>query len=159
MPALSLPDWVGVGSSRQKETPKMPLPKYRWFSEIDFINLNCDLQDMDPAFMGKLDDLRAICGFAITITAPNGAFRPPRMNARVSTTGLEGPHTIYPGRAVDIPIFGERAFILLEHAPACGFTGIGDRQHGPRLRRFVHLDDLENIPFKRPRPWKWTYNE
>jgi len=136
----------------------MKKPKLKFFSQADFESLHCDLHDMDPEFMRRLDNLRRLCGFAITITGPYGAYRPPAINAKLSPTGFDGPHTIYPGRAADIPLFGEKAMILAHYAYKVGFTGIGQRQHGSRLARFIHLDDLEDIPGKRPRPWPWTYN-
>ena len=106
---------------------------------------------IETEFLDKVERLRAIVGWPLMITS---GYRSPAHNAAVSTTGEHGPHTT--ARAVDIRIYGERALILIENALTLGFTGIGVKQHGLRLGRFVHLDDLGELP-DRPRPWLWSY--
>lgn len=104
-----------------------------------------------PEAMDRLQRLRALCGFPIIITS---AYRSPAYNRGKSKTGSTGPHTT--GRAFDILIYGHRAFELRKHAMSLGFTGIGEKQHGPHAKRMMHIDDLPNGPGC-PRPWSWTY--
>jgi uncharacterized protein YcbK (DUF882 family) len=108
-------------------------------------------QDMDPRFMHKIVDLRRILDFPFIVTS---AFRCPEYNQLVSNTGPDGPHTT--GRAIDIRLYGGRAFRLDSLAKQYGMTGIGVAQHGARGSRFLHLDDLEANE-SRLRPWIWSY--
>lgn len=123
----------------------------RWphFTEQELACPHCNELNMDPEFMGRLVNMRLSLGFAFPITS---GYRCPEHNARVSSTGLDGPHTT--GRAVDIALRGEQALIVVESARRFGFSGIGVRQHGDG--RYVHLDDLFDAP-GRPRPWLWSY--
>ena len=105
---------------------------------------------MDPEYMGRLVNMRLVLAFPFPVTS---GYRCPEHNARVSGTGLDGPHTT--GRAVDIALRGEQALLVVERARTFGFTGIGLRQHG--LNRYVHLDDLPPTT-GRPRPWLWGYS-
>ena len=100
-------------------------------------------------FMCKIEELRIRCGFPLPISS--GA-RCPEHNARVSATGKTGPHTT--GRAIDLAVDREKAYIVLCIALVMGFTGIGVQQKG--TGRFIHLDDL---PAKegQPRPTVWGY--
>ena len=94
-------------------------------------------QHMDREFIANLDALRHKCGFPFILTS---AYRSPEYNARVSHTGLTGPHTT--GKAVDISVSRENARIVLREAlnMEC-FTGIGINQKGDA--RFLHLDSIE----------------
>lgn len=100
-------------------------------------------------FMEKLETLRAIYGKPLKVTS---AARCPEYNAKVSSTGLTGPHTT--GRAIDVEIFGADAHQLLRIAMRHGnFTGIGVSQKGPHKSRFLHFDDIQG----ESRPWVWSY--
>jgi len=99
--------------------------------------------------MQRLDRLRERLAFPFLISS---AYRCADRNEIVSTTGRDGPHTT--GRAVDIFVMGESAYLVNKFAPHFGFTGIGMKQHGKD--RFYHLDDLEATE-TRPRPWIWSY--
>jgi len=101
--------------------------------------------------MDRLNSMREQAGFPFALTS---AYRCPKHNNTVSTTGYDGPHTT--GRAVDFPVAGAHVYWLIENAPQFGFTGIGLKQHGTHSRRYIHLDDLPATA-KRPRPWVWTY--
>jgi uncharacterized protein YcbK (DUF882 family) len=105
---------------------------------------------VDRDFMDRLQTLRDLLGFALPVTS---GYRTPDYNAQVSTTGHAGPHTT--GRAADIAIYGERGFLLLARVKKLGFTGLGVKQHGPHVLRFIHLDDLADGD--RPRPTIWSY--
>lgn len=96
-------------------------------------------------FMDKVEALRVKLGFPFQVTS---AARCPEYNAKVSSTGLTGPHTT--GRAIDIGIRGKDALRLVHAALEAGFTGIGVQQKG--LSRFIHIDDLQE-----GRPTIWSY--
>ncbi|MCK5013226.1 MAG: DUF882 domain-containing protein [Candidatus Omnitrophica bacterium] len=106
---------------------------------------------MNPEFMEKLVDLREALNSPMRI---NSAYRTPEHNSRVSSSGLNGPHTT--GKAIDIGIAGEPAYHMVLLAMSMGFTGIGVRQSGDWNGRFIHLDCLENEE-TRPRPALWSY--
>ena len=100
-------------------------------------------------FMDRVQGLRDALGFPLPVSS---AARCPAYNAKVSGTGLTGPHTT--GRAIDLAVSHEEAYFVMAAAPAYGFTGIGVQQKGKN--RFVHLDDLPNAPGQ-PRPTVWSY--
>jgi len=105
---------------------------------------------MDEDFLHYLDDLRHRCGFPLVI---DSAYRSPEYNDRVSNSGLTGAHTT--GKAVDIRIKGERAYIVLREAFKMGcFTGIGVNQKGDN--RYIHLDSCDSTD-NLPRPRTWSY--
>ena len=109
-----------------------------------------DGMEMDLDFMLRLETLRRICAFPFIVTS---GYRCPKHNLAVSNTGLNGPHTT--GRAVDIHVYGERAFRVLNEANFAGMTGLGINQKGPYESRFIHLDNLRGPEHKRS--WVWTY--
>lgn len=109
----------------------------------------CGLNLIDHQFVTELDDLRHSLGFALPITS---GYRCPRHNAKVSSTGLTGPHTT--GRAADIAVSHGRAYEVLQAALMLKFTGIGINQKG--ASRFIHLDNLPNAPGQ-PRATIWSY--
>ncbi|MGE0407460.1 MAG: D-Ala-D-Ala carboxypeptidase family metallohydrolase [Candidatus Korobacteraceae bacterium] len=125
---------------------------HEFFSDAELAcRCGCGEQQMKDAFLRRLVDLRIELDFAFIVSS---AYRCPRHNQAVATTGSDGPHTT--GRAVDLLVYGFRAMAILEAAARFGMTGIGLRQHGPHRSRFLHLDDLPAAP-GRPRPWVWTY--
>lgn len=105
---------------------------------------------MDSTMLAMVDTLRERCGFPIVVSS---GYRSPSYNASVSKTGETGPHTT--GKAVDIKVSGEQAYVLLRHAFLMGFTGIGISQKGDHQSRFIHLDIL-GFDFG-PRPRVWSY--
>jgi zinc D-Ala-D-Ala carboxypeptidase len=105
---------------------------------------------MDPAFLDMLETLRLDSNMPLHVTS---GYRSPEHNAKVSKTGLTGPHTT--GRAVDIAISGKDAWALLIDVFEFGFYGIGINQKGPVESRIIHLDILEAPDY--PRPRVWTY--
>jgi uncharacterized protein YcbK (DUF882 family) len=123
--------------------------KLRYFKREEFKCKHCGAEKMDPAFLVLLDELRHRCGFPLPVTS---GYRCPAYNDKVSTTGPNGPHTT--GKAADIGVSRHRAYDVLRHALAMGFTGIGVKQKGEE--RFVHLDTLTE-PQAAPRPTVWSY--
>lgn len=107
---------------------------------------------MDPAFMDRLVSLRRDFGYSMIITS---AYRCP-LHPVEKKKARPGTHTM--GRAVDVLVFGRLAYELVRKAFVHGFTGIGEKQHGPATKRFIHLDDLQpNEVGHIERPNKWGY--
>lgn len=106
---------------------------------------------VETEFLDLVERLRMIHGRPLNFTS---GYRTPAYNAAVSTTGLTGPHTT--GRAIDVRIYGIRAYDLVRQAFTLGFTGIGLSQKGPQAGRFIHLDTVDHSPTS-PRPWVWSY--
>jgi uncharacterized protein YcbK (DUF882 family) len=123
--------------------------KLRYFKREEFQCKHCGAEKMDPAFLTLLDELRHRCGFPLPITS---GYRCPVHNQKVSSTGPNGPHTT--GKAADIGVSRHRAYDVLRHAIALGFTGIGVQQKGET--RYLHLDTLAE-PQAAPRPTVWSY--
>ncbi len=111
----------------------------------------CDATEskMNDDFMCLMDILREKVGFPLTVSS---AFRCKQYNSHISTTGLNGPHTT--GRAIDLLVDRENAYIVLKKALELGFTGAGIKQKG--ISRFIHLDNLTKIDGF-PRPTIWSY--
>jgi len=123
--------------------------EYEFFKETELrCKCECNRADMNADFMESLIDLRRALRIPFVLTS---AFRCPEYNNKVSGTGTGGPHTL--GRAVDIKVYGARAFYIVSLAHSYGFTGIGVSQKGNQDGRFIHLDNLDwSI-----RPWVWSY--
>lgn len=109
----------------------------------------CGRSEMVPAFVADLEALRTAYGKPLIVSS---GYRCPAHNARVSSTGLDGPHTT--GRAVDFAIRGADAYQLMSLAIRMGFTGVGVNQKGGG--RFLHLDKLPGGA-SQPRPMVWSY--
>lgn len=109
----------------------------------------CGRSDMDHAFMLKLQAVRDVVG---PLSVSSG-YRCPEYNQRVSSSGLDGPHTT--GKAVDVRCSGEQAHEVLLQAMFRYFTGIGVSQKGDHGSRFIHLDTI--TPDEGPRPNVWSY--
>lgn len=105
---------------------------------------------IDEAFMGQLEELRGLCGFPLII---GSGYRSPEHNVEVSDTGLDGAHTT--GRAVDISVYGDRAFTVISHAIGMGIRRIGISQKGAIPSRFIHLDVVNDPAFPSPRVWSY----
>jgi uncharacterized protein YcbK (DUF882 family) len=125
---------------------------FRWpnFSRVE-VMCKCGCENVpDPVFLDTLQAIRQDLGFGLTVTS--GA-RCPEYNARVSKTGRSGPHTT--GMAADIGVMGGRAFELVSCAVEHGVTGLGIKQKGDHLGRFIHIDMLPTNTGKRE--WIWSY--
>lgn len=129
------------------------------FSRAEMVcSCGCGRAEMNTKFMRRLQDLRRQFNQPMIITS---GYRCPDYNARVSSTGRDGPHTT--GKAVDVAVRGADARDLVSMACHRGFTGIGVQQKGSG--RFLHLDMLpvndpasdDYDPDQAPRPWLWSY--
>lgn len=109
----------------------------------------CGQNLISSKFVDMLDELREACGFPLPVTS---GYRCPTYNAKVSSTGHNGPHTT--GRAADLGVSRKQAYEVLSWAMRMGFTGIGIKQTGEG--RFIHLDDLPAAEGQ-PRPTVWGY--
>jgi uncharacterized protein YcbK (DUF882 family) len=111
---------------------------------------HCEKMEIPLTDVERLQQLRTALGFSLVISS---GYRCPAHNEKVSTTGLNGPHT---KGAFDVLVYGSRALEVLEFALRFGFKGIGVSQKGPQEARFIHLDRL---PFAegQPRPFIWSY--
>lgn len=101
-----------------------------------------------PITLRRLDALREELGEPVII---NSGYR---CHAYNKEKGYTQTHAT--GHAVDIKASGKHAVRLLELAIKHGFTGIGVNQKGVYSGRFIHLDDLNQLP-NRPRAHIWSY--
>ena len=122
----------------------------RNFSTNEMACSHCQKADMDEEFMRVLQSIRDEMQRPLKITS---GFRCEKHNAKVSSTGKNGPHTF--GKAADILISGADAMRLFAVAQKHGVSGVGMSQRGDHSKRFVHLDILS--PAEGPRPTVWTY--
>jgi uncharacterized protein YcbK (DUF882 family) len=111
--------------------------------------------EMDEGFMDRIVILRQRAGFSWPVTS---GYRCPGHDAKVGGSERRGagPHTM--GRALDVAVHGERAFILLGIVIVGGMTGIGARQRGEVAGRYLHIDNLKAEEFGGARPIVWTYS-
>ncbi len=124
------------------------MPSWECFSDNELrCKCGCNRNDIDPGFMDKLVVIRKAVGFPMILSS---AYRCPEYNRKVSSTGPDGPHT---KGAVDVLVFGSKAYAVMAAAFRHGMTGIGVSQKGTHAKRFIHLDDLTTPP----RPWPWSY--
>lgn len=113
---------------------------FKYFKWSEFDCKHTGLNEMDPEFIHKLDDLREACGFPFVITS---GYRDPShpVEARKFKPGTHSS-----GIAVDIAVnSGAQRRLLVQKALELGFTGIGVAD------TFVHVDT------RTTRPTMWTY--
>lgn len=123
---------------------------WRYFTVAEFACKCGKCQNLiDHQFITELDELRHRYGAPLNVSS---GYRCPEYNAKVSSTGLTGPHTT--GRAADLLVDRGNAHKLLRIAMGMNFTGIGVQQKG--AGRFLHLDNLPNATGQ-PRPTLWSY--
>lgn len=117
-----------------------------YFTDTELSCPCCGENKFSLSTLHRFNLLRAYLGFALPMTS---GYRCPAYN---KLKGYTQTHAT--GHAGDIACSHKKAFKLIEAAPMFGFTGIGVRQKGKT--RFIHLDDLEELP-TRPRPHLWSY--
>ena len=107
------------------------------------------------AALQRLEGLRIAFGFPMVISS---GYRCPDHNEDVSSSGRDGPHTIYnrDNITVDVLVATEMAYKLIHAALNHGFRGIGVSQKGHHSTRFLHLDCLWATA-DRLRPTLWSY--
>ena len=133
-------------------------PSNRW-PNFSFDEMACRETgecDLNEDTMDRLQELRTEYGRGLIITS---GYRSPKHSVEAKKRDPEGkprPGAHSTGRAVDIAIRGEDAYVVLALATSLGFTGIGVSQTGDK--RFLHLDDIQSEDnFHAPRPFLWSY--
>lgn len=118
--------------------------EYRNFTEREMhCPCGCGRADMDPAFMAALQRVRDAYGKPMPVTS---GFRCKDYDKRIGGAGVHPT-----GQAADIAVSGENTHHLL--SAAIGMHGIGLKQHGPHVSRFMHLDIMDGP--MRPRVWSY----
>lgn len=105
--------------------------------------------EMDDSFMQWVVALREECNFPFMVSS---AYRCPVFNNKLSTTGLNGPHTT--GKAMDIACRGQEAMILIDKSLNKSLQGLGINQR--KDGRFIHLD-MCGAEDNLLRPMIWSY--
>ena len=133
---------------------------YPYFTIEEMVCKHSNILGYDERFMDSLVSLREKCGFGFPVTSyyrhadPNDLAKShPIEKKKIAFGGKAGSHST--GKAVDIGLDRERAFILLKTAMDMGiFTGIGVNQKGNA--RFIHLDTCNaSDGFNRPTVWSY----
>ena len=123
---------------------------WEFFTEQEMQCKGTGVCDMNEDFMSKLIELRKKFNEPMIITS---GYRHPAHNMAIGGARYSA-HT--KGRAVDVSITGKEAYRLVRLALDAGMTGIGVAQRGPVIKRFIHIDDLEDSD-ENPRPLIWSY--
>jgi len=112
----------------------------KYFTVEEFDCQETGENEMQEAFLLKLDHLREVCGFPFTITS---GYRSPNHSLERKKPNGGGTHTR--GIAADIAVSGgSQRYQIQKHAYALGFTGIGVH------RKFVHVDIRDDNPVAWP---------
>ena len=113
----------------------------KYFRLEEFNCTHTNNNEMDKAFLAKLDTLREECGFPFVITS---GYRDP---SHPSEARKEKPGTHSQGIACDIRVNnGVERMNIVHNALKLGFGGIGV------ARSFVHVDTRDTTPVM------WTYS-
>jgi uncharacterized protein YcbK (DUF882 family) len=120
---------------------------YKYFKDSELACKHTGENGMDVAFMKIVEAIREECGFPFRVSS---AYRHP---THPIEAGKQKPGAHASGKAIDILVSMEQAFILVEVALKHGIIGIGISQKGPVGTRFIHLDMDES----RSRPRIWSY--
>jgi zinc D-Ala-D-Ala carboxypeptidase len=120
---------------------------YKYFKKEELACKHTGECHMDDAFMAKLDAIREECDFPFFISS---GYRSPEHPIEAKKAS-PGAHTS--GKAVDILVSMEEAYILVEVALKHGIPRIGISQKGPVGSRFIHLD----TDTSRAAPRIWSY--
>ena len=133
-------------------------PKSRW-PNFSFKEIACQETgecDMNEDTMDRLQELRYEYGRVLRVSS---GFRSSEHSIEVLKRDIDGnprPGAHATGRAIDLDVRGEDAYIILSMAAGLGFTGIGVCQNG--YKRFLHLDDIQTEDnFHASRPSVWSY--
>jgi zinc D-Ala-D-Ala carboxypeptidase len=118
------------------------------FSRSEMACSHCGRAEMDSDTMWKLQELRDAYGKPMKVTS---AYRCPQhpIEARKAKPGAHAS-----GRAIDIAVSRNEAYVLMRLALKFGWQGIGVQQKGDK--RFLHIDDLTEKEGW-PRPTVWSY--
>lgn len=109
--------------------------KAKYFVDREFRRCNppCSIEDMQQAFLNKLDEVREKAGIPLVL---NSAYRSPEWDKKQGRTGT-GAHTI--GQAVDIRCNSDaNRYKIIKAALECGIRRIGV------YPSWVHIDTAGN---------------
>lgn len=122
----------------------------RWhsFKPNEFRSAGNNKLKMESSFLDILQAIRNTLNEPMIIAS---GYRDPDYNTQVSSTGISGPHTT--GLASDIKCYGESAHRLVQIAMSMNVSGLGIKQSGPWVDRFIHLDTIRDDG--RPRVWSY----
>lgn len=119
----------------------------------------CGQMKMNADFMESVVRLRKLHGRGLRVSS---AYRCPAHNAKVSSTGENGPHAT--GHAIDFQVsdpdlIASILYCLLSLGFGTGktFTCFRLHQKGPAEGRFIHIDDLNALETGGKRPHIGTY--
>ena len=112
----------------------------KYFKREEFNCTHTNKNEMDDAFLAKLDQLREECGFPFRITS---GYRDP---SHPNEARKEKPGTHSQGIAADIAVSnGFERMNIVHNALKLGFGGVGV------AKSFVHVDTRTTTPVM------WTY--
>ena len=113
----------------------------KYFNLEEFNCTHTNKNEMDDAFLEKLDQLRELCGFPFKITSGY------RDETHPNEARKEVPGTHNQGIAADIAVSsGVERMNIVHEALKLGFGGIGV------AKTFVHVDNRKTTPVM------WTYS-
>jgi uncharacterized protein YcbK (DUF882 family) len=113
----------------------------KYFKREEFNCTHTNKNEMDDAFLEKLDQLREACGFPFVITSGY------RDSTHPNEASKEKPGTHSQGIACDIRVTnGVERMNIVHEALKLNFGGIGV------ARTFVHVDSRDTTPVM------WTYS-
>ena len=113
----------------------------KYFKREEFNCTHTNKNEMDDAFLEKLDQLRELCGFPFKITSGY------RDETHPNEARKEVPGTHNQGIAADIAVSnGTERMKIVKMAVALRFNGIGV------AKTFVHVDTRTTTPVM------WTYS-
>ena len=120
---------------------------YKYFTTDELKCKHTGECDMDNDFMKSIETIREECGFPFHVSS---AFRSVQHPIEAAKNTL-GAHTT--GKAMDILVYGEKAYRLIKFALIEGIPRIGVSQKGKIKERFIHLD----TDLTKPHPMLWSY--
>ena len=124
--------------------------RWRWFSPREMADRHCGALTIDTSFMDWLSELRDTFGRPMSISS---GYRTAEHQYDI-TGRRSGAHV--DAQAVDVRIFGEPAYALLQLAMRRRALGIGVAQLGIVDDRYLHIDRWVNAP-EGLRPRVWSY--
>lgn len=121
--------------------------KENYFTNEELVCPCCGVNKFSAVTLGKFNKLRESVGEPLVMSS---GYRCPAYNKKIGATD-----THETGHAGDLEVSHRTAYLVNKYAVVVGFTGIGISQKGNK--RFMHLDDLDELLPERPRPHIWSY--
>lgn len=121
--------------------------EYKYFTDKELSCKCCGENRMDDSFMKYIVHARWLIGKPFIVAS---AYRCPDYNNKVSSTGLDGPHTT--GRAIDIKCDSRLRYELLSYFMNVCMTRFGFGED------FIHIDNLTELYDCFDDKVIWTYS-